>query len=500
MTPATDPAARLPAEPTVEAIALLDRATALRHGVLPAHLRGGTLYVYSHQPRNLRALDALGNFTGHKVEPIPAPFVAISDGINRYYPDAGNGLVIEEESAPPTTAREAQSEEGDDASDSVAVQNINAIISRALQLGASDIHIETTEHDIVIRYRVDGKLLNHAKLPRRMSQSLVARVKVMANMDIADRRRPQDGRIAFRNGGHDGDMRVSSIPGIYGERIVMRLLQKADSLVEIEELGFSPENLAAFESLIHKAYGMILITGPTGSGKSFTLFSALKRLANPDINILTIEDPVEYELPGINQSQLNERADFSFAEALRAFLRQDPDIIMVGEIRDAETARTAVEAALTGHLVFATLHTNDAPTVPNRLVKMGIEPYNVAACLLGVIAQRLVRKVCTHCSQEREPDPLTLKRLELDLPPGTTLKYGRGCQHCNGTGYRGRLSIHELMTIGPAIEDALAAGVPASSLRDTALASGMKSLRDDGVRKALAGLTTLEEVLASTLS
>ena len=486
-----------PPDPTSEALALLPRDIAQQHHVLPLRLDGGTLHILTNEPRNLRKLDALQIISGHRIQAHPSTRDAITEAIAKHYPDDDGGLRLDE---PDTqTPSEADAETSEETVDSAAVHNINHVIATALELGASDAHVESGEGDVVVRYRVDGKLVNHAKLPARMSRSLVARIKVMAGMDIAERRTPQDGRIAFRWNGHSADLRVSTSPTIYGERVVMRVLQKAASITEIENLSFGDANLEAFKSVIHKPYGMLLITGPTGSGKSFTLFSVLKRLSQPDVNIMTIEDPVEYELPGINQGQLNERAGFTFARALRAYLRQDPDIIMVGEVRDTDTARTATEAALTGHLLLATLHTNDAAGAPGRLIKMGVEPYNVAGSLLGVLAQRLVRRLCPHCSREEAPDPRTLKRLRLDLDPSVRVKGARGCDRCNQTGYRGRLAVHELMVITPELEDAIGESATSHAVRDLALEQGMTTLRQDGVEKALAGLTTLEEVLATTL-
>ena len=486
-----------PPEPTPEALALLTRDIAYQHHVLPLNLEGDTLHVLSHEPRNLRKLDALQMITVRRVQGHYAEQDVIAAALAKHYPEGEKGLRLDEPDA--AQAAEAEAEAGDDAVDSAAVHNINTVIATALDLGASDAHIESGEGDVIVRYRIDGKLVNHAKLPARMSRSLVARIKVMAGMDIAERRIPQDGRIAFRWNGHNTDLRVSTSPTIYGERVVLRVLEKATRIAEVEDLHFSTGNLEAFKSTIHKPYGMFLITGPTGSGKSFTLFSVLKRLSQPDVNIMTIEDPVEYELPGINQGQLNTRAGFTFANALRAYLRQDPDIIMVGEVRDTDTARTATEAALTGHLLLATVHTNDAASAPNRLIKMGVEPYNVAASLLGVLAQRLVRRVCPHCATEHAPDPLTLKRLRLDLDPSVRVKVGHGCEHCNHTGYRGRLAIHELMVITPELEDAISENATSHSVREAALHNGMTTLRQDGLEKALTGLTTLEEVLATTL-
>jgi len=490
------PGAATPPRIDANALEALARDIAIQHQVIPASITEEALTVLTSQPRNLRKLSALEIIAGRRVIPQHATPDQITALIREHYPESDQGLRLEAE-----TRAEAQdqSTETADEVDSAAVHNINTLIAKALEQRASDIHIETSEAEVSARFRIDGRLLPHATLPAHMARSLVARVKVLAGMDIAERRLPQDGRIAFRWDGKHADLRVSTSPTIYGERVVIRVLQKARALVEIEQLHFNHHNLDTFNNLIHNPYGMLLITGPTGSGKSYTLFSVLKRLAQPDVNIMTIEDPIEYELPGINQAQLNERAGFTFARALRAYLRQDPDIIMVGEIRDPDTARTATEAALTGHLLLATIHTNDAPSAPGRLTKMGVENYNLAASLLGVLAQRLVRRICPHCATTQTPNPTTLKRLKLKLDPNTYVKIGRGCHKCNHTGYLGRLAIHELMSITPQIEDAIGEDATTQELRELALQSGMTTLRQDGVEKALAGLTTLEEVLANTL-
>lgn len=485
--------------PSEAALALLTRDLATTHNVLPLHLTNDTLHLLTDEPWNLHKLDTLERITNHRIHPTHADTHTITHAINTHYPSTHTQLRI----TTPHEQHDPHSDTNPDTDtadiDNDTVHNINVIISTALERGVSDIHLEPTEERVAIRYRIDGHLVDHESLPRAMARGLAARIKVMGGMDIAERRVPQDGRIAFKHNGSNADMRVSSSPTIYGERIVMRILQRAENLLPLEQLGFSSDNLERFTRLIEKPYGMLLVTGPTGSGKSFTLFSALKRLRRPEVNILTIEDPVEYELPGIAQAQVNNRAGFSFPRALRAFLRQDPDIIMVGEIRDTETARVSIDAALTGHLVLATLHTNDAPSAPERLVKMGIEPYAVAGSLIGVIAQRLVRRICQHCRHPTTPQPLTLQRLESDLAPDTTVYAGAGCKHCNGSGYRGRLAIHELMLITPDVQDVISDRQGAHAIRDIATTQGMRTLRDDGIAKALQGATTLEEVLTTTL-
>lgn len=337
-------------------------------------------------------------------------------------------------------------------------------------------------------------------MPKGVAGAMAARIKIMGRLNIAERRLPQDGRVRYKDKSLEVDLRLSTLPTVYGEKSVMRILKKATSIPEIEQLGFADYNLERFTDTIQKPYGIFLITGPTGSGKSFTTFSILKRIATPDVNVTTVEDPVEYEIPGINQTQVNVKAGLTFASALRSFLRQDPDVIMIGEIRDTETAKIAVEAALTGHLVIATLHTNDSAGAVTRLEEMGVEPFNISASLLGVLAQRLVRRVCSECRVAYTPDADVLRRLGLEerQVAGANLFRGVGCDKCNGSGYNGRAAIHELLTVGGGVETAIVQGKSSTDIKEIAVQSGMKTLRDDGVFKALAGVTTLEEVLAKT--
>jgi type IV pilus assembly protein PilB len=384
--------------------------------------------------------------------------------------------------------------------DNALVKVVNNIIREALLNDMSDIHIEPRPDRVVVRVRKDGSLREYMTMPKATASAMAARIKIMGGLNIAERRVPQDGRVRFKDKTAELDLRLSTLPTVYGEKIVMRLLKKAASIPEIEQLGFAPYNFQRFSDVISKPYGMFLITGPTGSGKSFTTFSILKRIAAPDVNVTTIEDPVEYEIPGINQTQVNIKAGLDFARALRAFLRQDPDIIMVGEIRDHETAKIAMEAALTGHLLIATLHTNDAPSAVVRLTEMGIEPFNVSASLIGVLAQRLVRKVCKECRVEYTPEEHVLRRLEMDGSElkGKTLFRGVGCEKCGGSGYNGRYAIHELLLVDDDVEGAIVREASALEIRDLAVEKGMRTLRHDGIYKAFEGITTLEEVLART--
>ncbi|GGR99300.1 type II/IV secretion system protein [Deinococcus sedimenti] len=485
---------------------MIPESTARRYGVVPVRLQGESLVVAMKDPRNVFALDDLKLITGRDVIPAVMSEKDITRLIERYFgsQDMANlNQQLAKESKDRETANKRQDAEDLSAGldDNAVVRVVDNIIREAALQEASDIHIEPTETSLKIRYRIDGVLREQNDLPRGSAQSISARLKIMGHLDISERRVPQDGRIRFKKGSIDLDLRLSTLPTVYGEKAVMRLLQKASNIPEVEQLGFSEHNYQRYLDTIHKPNGIFLVTGPTGSGKSFTSFSTLKRIAVPEKNTTTIEDPVEYEIPGIVQSQVNNAAGMTFARALRAFLRQDPDIIFVGEIRDTETAKIAVEAALTGHLVLATLHTNDAPGAIVRLEEMGVEHFNIGAAVVGVVAQRLVRKVCPDCKAPTNADPDVLRRLgitERDLR-GAQLMRGAGCNRCGGTGYKGRMGIHELMVIDEPLRVAIGSGKNATEINEVAMTqSGMKTLRQDGIEKALKGVTTLEEVLAVT--
>ncbi|BBN93465.1 type II secretion system protein E [Deinococcus grandis] len=485
---------------------MIPETTARRYGVVPVRLQGESLVVAMKDPRNVFALDDLKLITGRDIVPAVMAEKDITRLIERYFgsQDMANlNQQLAKESKDRETAGKRQDAEDLTAGldDNAVVRVVDNIIREAALQEASDIHIEPTETALKVRYRVDGILREQNELPKGSSQSILARIKIMGHLDISERRVPQDGRVRFKKGSIDLDLRLSTLPTVYGEKAVMRLLQKASNIPEVEQLGFSEHNYQRYLDTIHKPNGIFLVTGPTGSGKSFTSFSTLKRIAVPEKNTTTIEDPVEYEIPGIIQSQVNNAAGMTFARALRAFLRQDPDIIFVGEIRDTETAKIAVEAALTGHLVLATLHTNDAPGAIVRLEEMGVEHFNIGAAVVGVVAQRLVRKVCPDCKAPTNADPDVLRRLgitERDLR-GAQLMRGAGCNRCGGTGYKGRMGIHELMVIDEPLRVAIGSGKNATEITEVAMTqSGMKTLRQDGIEKALKGVTTLEEVLAVT--
>jgi general secretion pathway protein E/type IV pilus assembly protein PilB len=394
------------------------------------------------------------------------------------------------------------SEGKEGADEAPIIRFVSAVITQAYRMRASDIHIEPLEKRIRIRYRIDGELVEMESPSKRLQGSILSRIKIMSGMNIAERRIPQDGRIKFSVDKVVLDLRVSALPGTHGESVVMRILDKTSLLLGLSELGFLEQDENIFRKLISMPNGVLLVTGPTGSGKTTTLYGCLNFLNKPDVKLITVEDPVEYMLAGINQVMVNEEINLTFGNALRSILRQAPNIIMVGEIRDTITAEIATQAAMTGHLVFSTLHTNDAPSAITRLIDMGVKPFLVASAVMGVMAQRLVRTICKKCKEEYKPDPQLLRTLRLD--PDETYKktwyHGHGCDNCNNTGYRGRKGIFELMVVNDEIRHLIYQCTPANIIRATARKAGMRSLRDDGMAKAARGITTLEEVLANTVT
>lgn len=385
----------------------------------------------------------------------------------------------------------------DMANEAPIIRLVNTVIKQAIEDRASDIHIEPFEKDLIIRFRIDGILYNMFTPPKKYQAAIISRIKIMSNLNIAENRLPQDGRIQLKVGGKDIDIRVSVFPTYYGERIVLRLLNKSDMKFDLDSLGFSKDSLSIFNELIKKTHGIILVTGPTGSGKTTTLYSVLTRLNTPDVNILTVEDPIEYQLHGVGQMQVKPKIDLTFAAGLRSILRQDPDIIMVGEIRDLETAEIAIQAALTGHRVFSTIHTNDAASGITRLLDMGVEPFLIASSVNAFLAQRLVRTICPHCKQSYKPDTVVLKDLGIKSSQiqGKKLYKGKGCEKCINTGYLGRYGIYELLPITNDIRKLIMEHADAVAIKEKAIANGMKTLLQDGIEKAFQGLTTLEEVL-----
>ena len=476
-----------------EIAAMIPAALAERYQVLPLKREGNKITLAMVDPTNFYAIDDVRMVTGLEVDPVIVAEGEIARAINDIY---GVRDVVEK-AANKIRQEENLSDEGQASDDAPAVSIVNSLISQAIKEQASDIHIEPQDKEVRVRFRIDGVLREAVTFPRHIHPAIISRVKIMSEMDIAERRLPQDGRIKVSEGGRDIDMRVSTLPTILGEKVVMRILDKGAVILDIHKLGFSADNIAKYGKLYSQSYGMILVTGPTGSGKTTTLYSTLTLLNSPEKNIITVEDPVEYRLDGINQIQVNPKAGFTFAGGLRSILRQDPNIIMVGEIRDAETADIAIRASLTGHLVLSTLHTNDAAGAVTRLVDVGIEPYLVSSSVLGVLAQRLVRLICPDCRQPYTPSPDSPELAFLDqaAADAVVLQRGAGCLRCGQTGYRGRMAIHEIMPVTAKLRDMINSRASSNQLARVAVEQGMRTMREEGIQKALAGLTTVEEVM-----
>ncbi len=515
-------------------IKLVPAETAQKYQLVPLSRSGATLTIAMTDPTNVFAMDDIKFMTGYNVEPVVASETAVIAAIQQYYGKgtgtatgatgaAGSGssalevasraleempilaigaedvevLQDLEEISAETLARQGE--------EAPVIKLVNVVLMSAIQKGASDIHIEPYEKELRIRYRIDGILYTIMQPPMKFRDAMTSRIKIMAKLDIAEKRLPQDGRIKIRfqdNGASkEIDFRVSSLPTLFGEKIVMRLLDKDKLMLDMTKLGFEPESLARFETAIQKPWGMVLVTGPTGSGKTNTLYSSIARINTPETNIMTAEDPVEFNMVGVNQVQVRENIGLNFAAALRSFLRQDPNIILVGEIRDFETAEIAVKAALTGHLVLSTLHTNDAPSTINRLMNMGIEPFLVASSLNLVCAQRLVRRICKNCS---EPHPAAAQALmqagfAADDAKTVVPNRGRGCDRCNNTGYKGRVGLYEVMEVTEELRELILVGASGLELRRKAVDEGMLTLRSSGLRKVKEGVTTIDEVVRETV-
>ena len=468
----------------------------------PIAVEGSTVTVATADPTNPLLLDELQQTLPLTIRLCVAPAPAILEAIERAYGASTALQKIVEGMGAADRQGDPEDDVGhlrDMAFEAPVVRLVNLLLEGALAADASDIHIEPFEDSLRVRYRVDGLLYDQEAPPRRLQAALTSRIKIMAEMNIAERRLPQDGRIRVTAaGGRRVDIRVSTVPTIHGESIVMRLLDRSSVFLPFDRLGFAPAAARGFETLIHRPHGIVLVTGPTGSGKTTTLYAALDKINRPDLKIITVEDPVEYQLKGINQIPVRPKIGLSFASGLRHIVRQDPDVIMVGEIRDLETAEIAIQAALTGHLVFSTLHTNDAPGAVTRLQDMGCEPYLVSSVLSGVLAQRLVRRVCQACRAPDHPDPATLLALGVTDVAGVELFHGKGCDDCRGTGYRGRTGIYELFRITEEARSLVVRKAPAGEIRRCAVAQGMVTLREDAWAKACAGLTTVEEILRVT--
>jgi len=471
-------------------LALLPRASAERYTACPVALEGEALRVAVGDPLDLATLDALAHVTGRRIIPGVAPAAAIRAALARHHGWGAPGAVEEPAASPGGTGDE----------DAPIILLVHQLIAEAVRRRASDIHLEPLEHRFRVRYRVDGVLQEGASPPRAQRAAIVSRVKILANLSIAERRVPQDGRLRLELDGRALDLRVATLPTAHGESVVLRLLDHADQRPGLAELGLAGAELATFENLLAVPDGLILVTGPTGSGKTTTLYAALERLNDRDRKLITVEDPVEYQMTGVNQVPVNAATGLTFAAALRAMLRQAPNVIMVGEIRDRETAEIAVNAALTGHLVLSTLHTNDAPGAVTRLLDLGVKPFLAAAALRAVLAQRLVRRVCAACARTHTPGADERRLLGLERPPDlpAACARGAGCAACGGTGYRGRLGLFEVLVLDDGVRAAIHDSVTTARVRAAARRSGWRTLREDGQRKVLAGLTTIEEVAAVT--
>jgi len=490
-----------------EVVKLIPLDIARKFNVIAISKLGKTLIVAISDPTNIYILDAVKFITGCSIQPVVSPEKAIQKAIDAYYHDTGGineilkgledeGLEVIESSEELPSEQDLQSQ----VQDKPLVRLVDGIITDAIRRGASDIHMECYEKRIRVRYRIDGILHEMAPLPFKYRAAIISRMKILADLDISERRLPQDGRIKVKIRDRAIDMRVSVLPTIFGEKVVMRILDPKSLMVDITKLGFPERGLEEFSRAINLPYGMILVTGPTGSGKTTTLYSALKQINTQDINILTAEDPIEFNFDGINQVQVKPEIGLTFAACLRSFLRQDPDVVMVGEIRDEETAEIAIRAALTGHLVFSTLHTNDAPSTINRLVDMKVPNYLVASAVRLIMAQRIVRKICPNCKEVVEVPPNTIKLLGLTEEEGKKIKFykGRGCTDCNNSGFSGRIGLFEIMPIIPDIEKLILSGSSSVEIKEAAFAAGMLTLRDSGIEKLKAGITTVEEVIAET--
>jgi type IV pilus assembly protein PilB len=492
-------------EPDATVVRLLPAEVATKFLAVPLARSGRRLKVALAHPSNLFALDDIKFITGFDVDAVVATEGAIKKTLDKFFDSAGTMADVmkgieEEFEVVEDHEEEAEATGLSLAEEAPIVKLVNSLIADAVRKGASDIHIEPYEKSLRVRFRIDGALYEMMAPPFKFKAAIISRLKIMAELDIAERRVPQDGRIKIKVLNRMIDLRVSSLPTIFGEKIVMRILDKTNLNIDLEKLGFEPASMEAFVKAISNPYGMVLVTGPTGSGKTTTLYSALSRINTPDVNVMTAEDPVEYNLDGVNQVPIHEGVGLTFATALKAFLRQDPNIIMVGEIRDLDTASIATKAALTGHLVLSTLHTNDAPSAIGRLIDMGIEPFLVASSVNLVLAQRLVRRPCAGCRQKVQVHDETLVELGVAKAKAAEFEFleGKGCVECNNTGYRGRQGVYEVMPISNAIRDLILDRASAAVIQRRAIEEGMLTLRGDGLMKLKRGATTVEEILKET--
>lgn len=497
------------AEPAVKSSALhllttVPIAYAKENLAVPLEIDGQTIRLAVADPNNNRILNDLSVLTGCRIIPCLASPDKLLQAINQGYETlsgGGDNSMSDIDAGEVDMDQPVQMEDLLDISDEAPIiRFVNGLVTQAYRQRASDIHIEPFETEVLVRYRVDGILYEVQRPPLRALPNIVSRLKIMANLDIAEKRLPQDGRFSVRIAGRQADVRVSTLPVAFGERVVLRLLDKSSSLLTLTDIGIDPEALPQINKMIHKSHGIFLVTGPTGAGKTTTLYSALSEINSREQNIITVEDPIEYQLPGVGQVQVNPKIDLTFAQGLRSILRQDPDVIMIGEIRDGETAKIAVQAALTGHLVFSTLHTNDSAGALARLVEMGVEPFLAASALVGVLAQRLVRTICPHCRMSYRPEEKLLAELAegSKLPENAIFYRGRGCDNCMKVGYLGRTGLYELLEVTDPIRRLVTENADAATIRQQALKQGMRPLRQAGLAKVVAGETTVEEVLRVT--
>jgi type IV pilus assembly protein PilB len=487
-----------------DALRDIPRAVAERYLVLPLQISADRILVAMADATNVFAMDEIRSRTGRRVEPIEVPQEELEAAIDQYYANLARTSVNVSATTRDLGESVAATDYGNLVDKAFAemldqapvVRIVEQILRDAVRMRASDIHIEPRAEHLSVRFRVDGQLQTITNLQSDMQRYILSRIKILAGEDIAETRVPQDGRFATVVDDRPIDLRVSTLPTFWGEKAVMRILDKSRALVSLNQLGFMPEMRKIYEDLITQSQGMLLVTGPTGSGKTTTLYASLYAINDDAKNITTVEDPIEYEVAGLNQVQVHPHIDLTFANALRSILRQDPDVILVGEIRDTETAEMAFRAALTGHLVLSTLHTNDAPGAATRLVDMGIAPYLIASTVVGILAQRLVRRLCSHCRETYEPNAEELERLQLTPEQAAKLQFnrGRGCAHCRNTGYSGRIALYELLAMNNDLRDGISQGMNAAQLRQVALRSGMKSLKYDGLMKVHQGITSAAEV------
>ena len=484
-----------------EVISMVPDDLCRRNQLLPLSIVNGRITVAMANPKNFAAIDDVSASTGMPVIPMVAMPSQVKDAINRYL--RANAELTELSHEIAATAKkevDLESDSGEDASP--VARFVSLLINQAIDDHCSDIHIEPQEDGLLVRYRIDGVLHVFQKAPKAMTQGVISRIKVMSDMDIGERRKPQDGRITVKHNGQKVDLRVAALPTVWGEKIVMRILSTPSGNLKVEDLNFSQRNFDVFSKAYNRPYGLVLVTGPTGSGKSTTLYATLGDVARPEINIITVEDPVEFRMRGINQVQVNNKAGMTFAAALRSILRADPDVVLIGEIRDQETANIAIEASLTGHLVLSTLHTNDAPSAVTRLTEMGVEPFLLSSSLAAVMAQRLARRLCKKCKRQDTATEAELRTLGVPHMPDTPLPAiwrPVGCRECANTGYSGRVAIQQVMGVDSTMEDLIARGATSIDIDKAAKEQGMTTLRKDGWQKALQGITSVEEVLRVTV-